>query len=196
MSIFTIHQAKTNLSRLIEKASEGEEVIIARGSKPVARVVPVGEVKGKRQPGSLKGKLRVGPEFFEPLPVRALLDTHALLWWLSDDPALPRAARKVIAETKNTLIVSAASAWEIATKVRLGRLPTAIDLAADFPGLVEREGFELLAISAEHGIRAGLLPGPHKDPFDRMLIAQAQAENIPIVSNEISFESYGVRRLW
>jgi prevent-host-death family protein len=68
MSIFTIHQAKTNLSRLLRKASQGEEVIIARGSKPVARVVPVGEVKGKRQPGSLKGKLRVGPEFFEPLP--------------------------------------------------------------------------------------------------------------------------------
>jgi prevent-host-death family protein len=67
MSIVTIHQAKTNLSRLIEKASEGEEVIIARGAKPVARLVPI-EVKGKRQPGSLKGKLRVGPEFFEPLP--------------------------------------------------------------------------------------------------------------------------------
>ncbi|HXA79590.1 MAG TPA: type II toxin-antitoxin system prevent-host-death family antitoxin [Candidatus Acidoferrales bacterium] len=72
MGIFTIHQAKTNLSRLIEKASEGEEVIIARGSKPVARVVPVGAVKGKRQPGSLKGKLRVGPEFFEPLPKNEL----------------------------------------------------------------------------------------------------------------------------
>jgi PIN domain nuclease of toxin-antitoxin system len=128
--------------------------------------------------------------------LRALLDTHALLWWLSDDPALPRAARKFIAETKNTLIVSAVSAWEMAIKVRLGNLPTATDLAADFSGLIEREGFELLAISAEHGIRAGLLPGPHKDPFDRMLIAQAQAENIPIVSNEVSFESYGVRRLW
>jgi len=67
MRIVTIHQAKTNLSRLIEKASEGEEVIIARGAKPVARLVPI-EVKGKRQPGPLKGKLRVGPEFFEPLP--------------------------------------------------------------------------------------------------------------------------------
>ena len=72
MSIVTIHQAKTNLSRLIEKASAGEEVIIARGSKPVARLVPVGEVKGKRQPGSLKGKLCVGPEFFEPLPTSEL----------------------------------------------------------------------------------------------------------------------------
>ena len=67
MSVVTIHYAKTNLSRLIEKTSEGE-VIIARGSKPVAKLVPVGEVKGKRQPGSLKGKLRVGAEFFEPLP--------------------------------------------------------------------------------------------------------------------------------
>jgi prevent-host-death family protein len=68
MSIVTIHKAKTNLSRLIEKASAGEEVIIARGSKPVARLVAVGEVKGKRQPGALKGKLIVGQEFFEPLP--------------------------------------------------------------------------------------------------------------------------------
>jgi PIN domain nuclease of toxin-antitoxin system len=128
--------------------------------------------------------------------LRALLDTHALLWWLSDDPALPRAPRKFLAETKNTLIVSAASAWEVAIKVRLGKLPTASDLVADFSGLIEREGFELPAISPEHGIRAGLLPDPHRDPFDRMLIAQAQAENIPIVSNEASFDSYGVRRYW
>jgi PIN domain nuclease of toxin-antitoxin system len=128
--------------------------------------------------------------------LRALLDTHALLWWLSDDPALSRAARKIIAETKNILIVSAASAWEIAIKVRLGKLPTATDLAADFSGQMDREGFQLLPISAQHGIRAGLLPGSHKDPFDRMLIAQAQAENIPIISNETAFETYGVRRLW
>ena len=99
-------------------------------------------------------------------------------------------------ETRNTLIVSAASAWKIAIKVRLGKLPTATDLAADFSSLIEREGFQQLAISAEHGIRAGLLPGPLKDPFDRMLIAQAQAEHIPIISNEASFESYGVRCLW
>ncbi len=68
MPIVTIHQAKTNLSKLIQKVAAGEEVIIARGAKPVARLVAVGEVKGKRLPGSLKGMLRVGPEFFEPLP--------------------------------------------------------------------------------------------------------------------------------
>ncbi len=72
MTVVTVHQAKTNLSRLLKKAAEGEEVIIARGSKPVARLVPVGEAKGKRQPGSLKGKLHVGPEFFEALPAEEL----------------------------------------------------------------------------------------------------------------------------
>jgi prevent-host-death family protein len=72
MTVVTVHQAKTNLSRLLRKASNGEEIIIARGSKPVARLVPVGEVKGKRQPGALKGQLQVGPEFFEPLPPEEL----------------------------------------------------------------------------------------------------------------------------
>ena len=128
--------------------------------------------------------------------MRSLLDTHSLLWWLSDNPALTKTARKLIEETKNGIVVSAASAWEIATKVRLGKLPTAADLAADFSGYLQREGFQTLAISSEHAIRASLLPGPHKDPFDRMLIAQAQAENIPIISNETLFDAYGVRRLW
>ena len=92
--------------------------------------------------------------------------------------------------------MSAASAWEVAIKYQLGKLRKVADLVSDFSGRVEREGFELLPISAEHGIRAGLLPGPHKDPFDRMLIAQSQAENIPIITNEKVFEAYGVRRLW
>ena len=114
--------------------------------------------------------------------MRALLDTHALLWWLSDDPALTRTARNIIEETKNTVVVSAASAWEIATKVRLGKLPTAADLVADFCAQIDREGFHFLAISAEHGIRGGLLPGPHKDPFDRLLVAQATVEGIMLLT--------------
>jgi PIN domain nuclease of toxin-antitoxin system len=127
--------------------------------------------------------------------LRALLDTHALLWWLSDDPALSPVARKTIANISNVLIVSAASAWEIATKLRLGKLPTAVDLTANLTDYVAREGFESLSISAEHGIRAGLLPGPHKDPFDRMLIAQSQAEKLSLTGNEKVFPSYGVRCL-
>lgn len=128
--------------------------------------------------------------------MRVLLDTHALIWWFSDDPSLPQTVRGIIADTDNTLVVSAASAWEIAIKFQQGKLRKVGDLVSDFSGRIEREGFQLLSISAEHGIRAGLLPGPHKDPFDRMLIAQSQAENTPIVSNEAIFETYGVRRLW
>ena len=125
-----------------------------------------------------------------------LLDTPALLWWLSDDPALGESARAAIADTRNTVLVSAASAWEVTTKVRLGKLKVAAALADDFDGHMEREGFEPLPISIEHAARAGLLAGVHKDPFDRMLIAQAQAENLPLVSNEVVFEGYGVRRIW
>jgi len=128
--------------------------------------------------------------------LRALLDTHTLLWWILEDPALSQTARETIAETSNTILVSAASAWELAIKFRLGKLPRAADLVSNFLSEVEHEGFQLLPISAEHGIRAGLLAGPHKDPFDRMLIAQSQAENTPIISNEIVFENYGIRRLW
>lgn len=128
--------------------------------------------------------------------MEVLLDTHALLWWLTDHPALTKPARKVIAETRNVILVSAASAWEIATKVRLGKLPTAADLLADFSEHLKREGFHNLAISTRHAIRAGSLPGLHKDPFDRMLIAQAQEENIPLVSSEGLFDSYAVRRIW
>ena len=104
--------------------------------------------------------------------------------------------REIIANTENTLLVSAATAWEIAIKHQLGKIRKVADLVSDFSVRIEREGFQLLPISAEHGIRAGLLPGLHKDPFDRMLIAQAQAENVPVLSNDAVFESYGVRRLW
>jgi PIN domain nuclease of toxin-antitoxin system len=128
--------------------------------------------------------------------VRVLLDTHALLWWLSDDLALSGSARRHVANTDNAIIVSAASAWEIATKVRLGKLVSAVELASDFMGYLEREGFETLSISPDHAIRAGLLPAWHKDPFDRMLIAQAQADSLPVVSNDEVFDEYGVRRIW
>jgi PIN domain nuclease of toxin-antitoxin system len=128
--------------------------------------------------------------------VLILLDTHAFLWWLTDDGKLTKRARTIIADTKNTIFVSAASAWEIATKVRLGKLLIAVELASNFGSYLEQEQFRPLSISSSHAVRAGPLPGPHKDPFDRMLIAQAQEENIPILSNELLFDRFGIQRIW
>lgn len=128
--------------------------------------------------------------------LRLLLDTHTLLWWTTDDPSLSERARKRIAQSSGTLI-SAVSAWEIAIKVKLGRLPAgATELIRDFEESLKQDGFQSMSITADHGIRAGLLPGPRKDPFDRMLIAQAQAENLAIVSNDSVFDRYGVIRIW
>ena len=128
--------------------------------------------------------------------MRFLLDTHTLIWWMTTDGHLSKAARLLIEQKENISLVSAVSAWEIATKVRLGRLPAAADLVQNFVADLERERIEVLPVDAEHGVRAGLLPGPHKDPFDRMLIAQALAEDVPIISNDRALDGYGVRRLW
>jgi PIN domain nuclease of toxin-antitoxin system len=127
---------------------------------------------------------------------RLLLDTHTLIWWLTDSPSLPASARKLIGSRNSPVLVSAVSAWEIAAKVRMSRLDVAIDLARDFSGHLARERFESLSISTEHGIRAGSLPGSHKDPFDRMLVAQAQLESLVIVSNDARLDGYGVSRVW
>lgn len=128
--------------------------------------------------------------------MRVILDSHALLWWVQDDPQLSRKARAAIASFTTEVYVSAASAWEIATKVRIGKLPGAESFAADFSARLQRLSFRELPVTVEHGQRAGLLPGAHKDPFDRMLIAQAQAEDMPIISNEAIFDKYLVRRIW
>jgi PIN domain nuclease of toxin-antitoxin system len=128
--------------------------------------------------------------------VRLLLDTHVLLWWLDGDTRLPVKVRRAIANEANTVFVSAASAWEIATKFRLGRLPHAADVATDVPGAIASQGFSALDITIPHAQKAGTLEGAHQDPFDRMLIAQAQMEDLQIASNEEVFEAYGVTRLW
>jgi PIN domain nuclease of toxin-antitoxin system len=106
------------------------------------------------------------------------------------------AVRSAVDSRDNDVLVSAVSAWEVATKVRTGRLPEAESFAAEFRGRIRVLGFQELAVTVEHGQRAGLLPGAHKDPFDRMLIAQALTEDIPIVSNENLFDQYFVRRIW
>ncbi|MEM6578798.1 MAG: type II toxin-antitoxin system VapC family toxin [Pseudomonadota bacterium] len=126
----------------------------------------------------------------------ALLDTHALIWWVLDSPRLSRPAYDAIADPANEVFVSAACAWEVTTKNRLGKLPEAQALAVDFAQAIGREGFLPLDISIAHAERAGRLPGPHKDPFDRMLIAQALVDDLELISIETAFDAYGVRRLW
>ena len=125
-----------------------------------------------------------------------LLDTHAFLWWIAGDAALSLPARDAIDNTGNAIFVSAASAWEIAAKVRIGKLSGAAAIAADLAAVLASQGFLSLPISFAHGQAAGALPGPRKDPFDRMLIAQAMQEGMALVSNETYFDAYGVRRLW
>jgi PIN domain nuclease of toxin-antitoxin system len=128
--------------------------------------------------------------------VRLLLDTHTLLWWLEGDPALPLRARKSISTRSHEVFVSAASAWEIATKFRIGKLPQGAELASGLDSIIASQSFEPLPITSSHGVRAGMLPGPHRDPFDRMLIAQAQTEDLILVSNDRIFDEYKLRRLW
>ena len=128
--------------------------------------------------------------------MRLLLDTHTLLWCFNAAPSLSARARRLIEDGNNQIFVSAASAWEIATKVRLGKLPTGEELVSDFEAYLAQLGCDALPISLEHAVRAGRLAGEHRDPFDRMLIAQAQAENLPIVSNDRVFDDYHVHRIW
>ena len=128
--------------------------------------------------------------------MRTLMDTHAFLWWLTDSSRLSRQIHRTIMNPANSKLVSAATAWEITTKHRLGKLPGTDAIALDVQGVIEQQGFEELPIALSDAAKAGALPGPLRDPFDRMLIAQAQAHNLPLISNETIFDQYGIRRLW
>lgn len=128
--------------------------------------------------------------------MKLLLDTHALLWTLEDNPRLSRMAREAISDPANELLVSAASAMEITTKHRLGKLPEAAKLAADWDRTLAHLRTTPLPITVRHAFRAGNLPFAHGDPFDRLLIAQAEIEGVALVSNERLFDSFGVQRLW
>jgi PIN domain nuclease of toxin-antitoxin system len=128
--------------------------------------------------------------------MKLLLDTHALLWWLFDDPLLSRDARRAIAQSDNEVFLSSASAWEIATKHRLGKLPEAGTVVKRLPALLKKARIEPLPVSVDHALLAGGLPGPHKDPFDRMLIAQARIERMPVVTTDRVFVKYRVKVIW
>jgi len=127
--------------------------------------------------------------------VKILLDTHALIWWFDNASKLSRRASAIIANQNNTVLVSAAIAWELAIKVNLGKFD-ALSLTTELPRYTEEEGFEELPISMEQAVRAGLLPLHHRDPFDRLLVAQAQALNVPILSADTVLDQYDVKRVW
>jgi PIN domain nuclease of toxin-antitoxin system len=128
--------------------------------------------------------------------MRLLLDTHALLWWFTDDDRLSDTARRVIGDEANEVFVSAASAWEIATKERLGKLDGVPDAAARFAELVAADGFVHLPVSYLHALRAGGYELPNRDPFDRMLAAQSELESLVLVTGDPVFEAFGTRTVW
>jgi PIN domain nuclease of toxin-antitoxin system len=125
---------------------------------------------------------------------RLLLDTHTLIWWSAAPKALSKKAKRLISDNGIRVYVSAASAWEIATKVRLGKLrwtsPESIE------SYCIAQGFELLAVTFAHGERAGSWPQAHGDPFDRMLAAQSECENMPIATNDPKMDVFGVETIW
>jgi PIN domain nuclease of toxin-antitoxin system len=128
--------------------------------------------------------------------MRLLLDTHALIWWLAGSEDLSASAKAAISDQTNEIYVSAVSAWEIATKYRMGKLPDAQILAVDFDATIAAQGFRELPISVRHGQLAGGLPLSHRDPWDRMLAAQATLESMSLVSRDEIFDHCGVSRLW
>jgi len=128
--------------------------------------------------------------------MRLLLDTHALIWAAQAPELLPDVARAAIMDERNIIFASAVSAMEIATKYRLGKLAVSPSLAEHFVEEVESQGLEILAIDAHHAQRGGLLNIPHRDPFDRLLIAQTLVEGMTLVSNETLFDQWHVSRLW
>jgi PIN domain nuclease of toxin-antitoxin system len=125
-----------------------------------------------------------------------LLDTHIVLWWFQGAGKLSAKAKGLLRDSDVTVLVSAVSVWEIAIKYKAGKLDASSGLISRFQSSLEEEHFVELPITAAHAIRAGLLEGSHKDPFDRMLIAQARMESVPVVSTDPCFDAFKVTRIW
>ncbi len=128
--------------------------------------------------------------------MKLLLDTCTLLWATLSPSTLGPQARAIIADEANEILVSAASAWEIATKTRLGKLTGAEHLEANYIETMQAAGYTPLSIETEHALRAGRMTAEHRDPFDRMLAAQAIALDIPILSPDTQLDQFAIRRIW
>ena len=127
---------------------------------------------------------------------RLLLDTHAALFWWGDSPKFGKRAAEAMAEPETLVFVSAASAWEIGAKFRTGKLDVIGDPSVHYPRLMIRHDFRELPITAAHGLHAGMLPGPHRDPFDRLIAAQALAEDLIVVTRDAEIRGFGCEVLW
>ena len=138
----------------------------------------------------------MGKQVVAVVPNPLLLDTHTLLCWLLDSPELGAKARAAIGQGEQRVLVSAACAWEIATKWRLGKLPEAGDIVHNLGQYLRKERFEALPITVDHALAAGQLPGPHRDPFDRMLMAQARIEGATVATMDPVFRDYGAAVIW
>ena len=121
--------------------------------------------------------------------INYLLDTHVLLWWIFDDPKLCAESRAIIKNPEHQIFVSSASAWEIATKYRIGKMPEAKTLMENYPAILQQMGFQSLSMTTAHALKAGSLDINHRDPFDRMLMAQAELEAMPIITYDREFFS-------
>ena len=128
--------------------------------------------------------------------MRLLLDTHAFFWWITDDPQLSTKARELISDSHNTMYWSAASSWEVSIKYALGRLPLPETPDEFLPVELVKNRIESLSVIDAHAFQAGRLPRHHADPFDRMLVAQAQIESLVILSNDRKLSHYDVDILW
>lgn len=127
--------------------------------------------------------------------MKLLVDTHALVWWFNDPDKLSSTAMGLLSASRSSIFVPAAVAWELAIKVNLGKIE-AFPLITDLTMHIAEEGFVELPISIAQAVRAGLLPRHHRDPFDRLLVAQAQDLNLPILSADRVLDSYDIKRIW
>lgn len=125
-----------------------------------------------------------------------LLDTHAVIWWWTDSPRLGKNAHALLMAAEAAIFVSPVTAIEIAIKFRIGKLPAFGDPAADFPALMNANRFQSLPVTERHALAAGLLPGKHRDPFDRLIAAQALAEGLTVATCDPEFASFGCKTIW
>lgn len=121
--------------------------------------------------------------------VNYLIDTHVLLWWLFNDSKLTAECQDIIRNPDHRIFVSSVSAWEIATKYRIGKLPEAKQIVEEYSQILQQEKFIELSVTSAHALRAGSLSISHRDPFDRMIMAQAELENFPVITYDPAFQT-------